>query len=159
MKLEEYDGIEVRPVHEDEFGHCEAGVPATKASFFSVYLHCKEGGVECIDDFNTVQEARAAAGILKKVLGFRIYVDDCDYGQSYWEEHPDHPSEDWKYEVSNGDTRQGYWSWVRSKIEQSRSDYCLKCGGYWSQHNDDGSCVDDWPRKRNPSGPGYTEDI
>jgi hypothetical protein len=29
-----------------------------------------------------------------------------------WGEHPDHPSSDWRAEVHNEDTRQGYWEWV-----------------------------------------------
>ncbi len=29
-----------------------------------------------------------------------------------WGEHPDHPVDDWKYEVANDDTRLGYWAWV-----------------------------------------------
>ncbi|WP_262267265.1 MULTISPECIES: hypothetical protein [Microvirga] len=38
---------------------------------------------------------------------------------SVWDDHPDYPSEDWKYEVENGDTRRGYWDWVASKIEEA----------------------------------------
>jgi hypothetical protein len=30
----------------------------------------------------------------------------------YWEDDPIYPSEDWRYEVINGDTRVGYWEWV-----------------------------------------------
>lgn len=29
-----------------------------------------------------------------------------------WGEHPDYPLDDWLYEVSNGDTRLGYWDWA-----------------------------------------------
>jgi hypothetical protein len=36
----------------------------------------------------------------------------------YWADHPVYGSEDWRYEVSNGDTRQSYAEWVASKIEQ-----------------------------------------
>lgn len=32
--------------------------------------------------------------------------------REYWEEDPDHPADDWRYAVTNGDTRQGYWEWV-----------------------------------------------
>jgi len=38
----------------------------------------------------------------------------------YWKEHPDHPIEDWRYEVSNNDTRSGYWDWVSGKIEEEK---------------------------------------
>ena len=38
--------------------------------------------------------------------------------REYWEEDPDHPAEDWRYAVSNGDTRHGYWEWVGAqKVE------------------------------------------
>ena len=33
-----------------------------------------------------------------------------------WGKHPDHPVEDWTYEVANGDTRLGYWEWVENMI-------------------------------------------
>lgn len=36
----------------------------------------------------------------------------------YWKEHPDHPVEDWKYEVINDDTRQGYWEWVHEREQE-----------------------------------------
>lgn len=31
---------------------------------------------------------------------------------SHWDEDPKHPVEEWKYEVSNDDTRLGYKDWV-----------------------------------------------
>ena len=39
----------------------------------------------------------------------------CDSHGGYWGEHPDHPVSDWRSEVDNGDTRQGYWEWVESQ--------------------------------------------
>ena len=41
----------------------------------------------------------------------------CDSYGGYWGEHPDHPVSDWRYEVDNGDTRQGYWEWAQSQSE------------------------------------------
>src|SRR3954452_4769817 len=38
---------------------------------------------------------------------------------SVWDDHPDFASEDWKYEVENGDTRRGYWDWVAAKLEEA----------------------------------------
>jgi len=35
-------------------------------------------------------------------------------------EHPDYPVEDWKYEVSNGDTALGYNEWVEHQIELNK---------------------------------------
>uniref|UniRef100_A0A6M3LT21 Uncharacterized protein n=1 Tax=viral metagenome TaxID=1070528 RepID=A0A6M3LT21_9ZZZZ len=40
-------------------------------------------------------------------------------GYTIWDNHPDFPVEDWMHEVSNDDTRLGYWEWVRAKIEQN----------------------------------------
>jgi hypothetical protein len=40
--------------------------------------------------------------------------------ESHWDEHPNWPVEDWKYEISEDNTRQGYHEWVRSKIEEFR---------------------------------------
>ncbi|WP_114947295.1 hypothetical protein [Microvirga calopogonii] len=41
---------------------------------------------------------------------------------SVWDDHPDFPSEDWKYEVENGDTRWGYWDWVAAKLEEAQNE-------------------------------------
>ena len=34
----------------------------------------------------------------------------------YWHDHPDYPSEDWRYHVANRETRLGYWEWVESQL-------------------------------------------
>lgn len=45
---------------------------------------------------------------------FRNYFGaDADY----WETDPTHPVEDWQFEVSNDDTRLGYWDWVINQRE------------------------------------------
>lgn len=36
----------------------------------------------------------------------------------WWGEHPGFPVSDWLYEVANGDTRLGYWEWVKAQLEQ-----------------------------------------
>ena len=38
-----------------------------------------------------------------------------------WGSHPIHPVEDWQHEVSNDETRLGYWEWVESRLDE---DYC-----------------------------------
>ena len=35
-----------------------------------------------------------------------------------WGSHPTWPTDDWKSEVDNDDTRLGYWEWVVHQIEQ-----------------------------------------
>ena len=37
---------------------------------------------------------------------------------SHWEDDPQFSSEDWKYEVANGDTRLGYREWVRASARR-----------------------------------------
>ena len=48
-----FDGLEVHPVKTEWYKggtYCEQCEPH-EAEFWSVYGHCKEGGVLCIDDF------------------------------------------------------------------------------------------------------------
>jgi hypothetical protein len=40
----------------------------------------------------------------------------------YWEEDPDYPVADWKYEVANGNTRMGYWEWVECNRDGEAAD-------------------------------------
>lgn len=37
-----------------------------------------------------------------------------------WGSNPDYPVEDWQYQVTNGDTRRGYWDWVDAEIAANR---------------------------------------
>jgi len=37
-------------------------------------------------------------------------------------ESPDYPISDWRYDVTNGDTRLGYWEWVSHNLE-AHQDY------------------------------------
>ncbi len=36
-----------------------------------------------------------------------------------WQDDPDFPVRDWKYEVANDDTRLGYHEWVARKREEA----------------------------------------
>ena len=40
----------------------------------------------------------------------------------FWGEHQRFPVSDWQYEVSNDDTRQGYWQWVVNRIEATSNE-------------------------------------
>jgi len=42
---------------------------------------------------------------------------DTIKGYGYWDEYPNFPVRDWIYDITNGDTRLGYWDWVRAKAE------------------------------------------
>ena len=38
--------------------------------------------------------------------------------KGYWYSHPDHPIEDWQYEVANNDTRFGYQQWITAREDE-----------------------------------------
>ena len=66
-------------------------------------------GTDC-DLKNAVQDA----GLLES--GAESLADQ--HG-GHWGQHPDHPAEDWRYEVGNNDTRLGYWDWVEDRIRNA----------------------------------------
>lgn len=39
--------------------------------------------------------------------------------EDVWGEYPQHPRDDWRYEVMNDDTNLGYWEWVANKKEMN----------------------------------------
>ncbi len=46
-------------------------VDAEQAQFWSAYVHLKEGGVECVGDFDTKAEAIAYANTIATTYGWR----------------------------------------------------------------------------------------
>lgn len=56
-----------------------------------------------------------------------VWVSNADAGvkpelwapESHWDDHSDYPTEDWKDEVMNGDTRLSYIDWVNEQLEQT----------------------------------------
>ena len=47
----------------------------------------------------------------------RAGITEADVASmSHWDEHPQYPVEDWKYEVANDDTRLGYLEWVKAGL-------------------------------------------
>lgn len=63
----DYDNVEVAPCAYLEDGVTVERIddPSIKPDFWSVYLHCTWGGVECVADFATEAEADAYAETLK----------------------------------------------------------------------------------------------
>ena len=63
--IHSYDGLELAPVaeYEDKDGvkYCERVDDPSDAQFWSVYGHLPEGGVQCLEDYDTEQEASAFA--------------------------------------------------------------------------------------------------
>ena len=46
----------------------------------------------------------------------------CQRNGGYWGEHLGFPLKDWKREVANNDTREGYWNWVNNKVLQDKKE-------------------------------------
>lgn len=48
-------------------------------------------------------------------------IDNSIYGGP-WGNHPKYTVEMWMHEVSNDETRRGYWEWVEAQIESNKSE-------------------------------------
>ena len=62
-----FDGLEVSPVAEftdNGTPYCERVENPTEAHFWSLYGHLRDGGVECLEDYDTETEAILAANAL-----------------------------------------------------------------------------------------------
>ncbi|KVD68733.1 hypothetical protein WI88_32765 [Burkholderia ubonensis] len=46
---------------------------AAHADFFSVYLHYRDGGADCVGDFATIERARAYAGQIRDAFGWPVH--------------------------------------------------------------------------------------
>lgn len=73
-----YDAIEVHGVRDlnepnDQTGTC-CEVDDENPQFFSVYLHCRNGGMECVGDFSTIELAKQYAKDLSRDYGWPAIV-------------------------------------------------------------------------------------
>ena len=62
-----WDEIEIHPIVEDENGFCEV-VNEGQESFWSVYLHQTNGGLKCIADLPTKNDALKFEQLLKEAI-------------------------------------------------------------------------------------------
>jgi hypothetical protein len=62
-----WDALEVHPVFEEEDGNCSVCEP-DEATFFSVYVHDVNGGVLCIADLPTLDEAEELRELIEVLL-------------------------------------------------------------------------------------------
>ena len=67
-----WNNIEILPMKELENGICEE-VVESKEDFWSVYLHQLNGGLECIADLKTKQEAEKLAKLIENAANYRVY--------------------------------------------------------------------------------------
>lgn len=70
IEINDYDGVEVAPCVSDGEGGMERcdDIEGAIPDIWSVYLHCVEGGVECIADFTTEKEANAYGEVMENLL-------------------------------------------------------------------------------------------
>lgn len=64
---EKWDDIEVHPVFDDGKGNVEPCKKEEDASYFSVYLHDVNGGIQCVADCQLKEQAEALGNLLEKV--------------------------------------------------------------------------------------------
>lgn len=60
-------------------------------------------------------------------MDFGLTVEQLEVKYSQCD-HPDHIREDWRNDVSQGDTNIGYWEWVSHQVESLYHDTCDDCG-------------------------------
>ncbi len=66
-----WDEIEINPIDEDENGYCEV-VNEGEELFWSVYLHQLNGGVKCIADLPTKEDALKLSQLINSLTKTRI---------------------------------------------------------------------------------------
>jgi hypothetical protein len=65
-----WDEIEIHPIIEDENGYCEV-INEGQESFWSVYLHQTNGGLRCVADLPTKNDALKFEQLLKEATKTR----------------------------------------------------------------------------------------
>ena len=74
-QIAQYDALEVhgvRDVATDGSGGTQCEVDDEHPQFYSVYLHRKEGGVECVGDFSAEADANTFATELHQKYGYPV---------------------------------------------------------------------------------------
>jgi hypothetical protein len=91
------------------------------------------GEPDCKASFDYAKTEAQVAAFLSPAGGAKLLRPNesgLTYQYGYWGDHPEHPVSDWKYEVANDDTREGYWQWVAGRLEpDDTKGGCPTCGG------------------------------
>ncbi len=77
--LRKYDGIEIQGCIEVD-RLVEPATHGETPDFYTVYWHCRTGGVEALGDCATAADARAFSAVLAHITGFEI-MDFADIGR------------------------------------------------------------------------------
>lgn len=107
-------------------GHCAVPLPCSETEQGALVGYVAF-------DIEIVRDAKHAARLIRNVFGemltrpnYPTPRDDATalaaaYG-GHWGEHPNHPVDDWKLAVAEGDTRQSYWDWVAGEARRCIED-------------------------------------
>jgi len=82
-------------------------------------IHLMQGGILGHDGLNRTVE-RQDEFPCHQCRQIHSHFKDGWFPDSHWDDHAGHTPEDWKAEVINDDTRQGYKDWVNSQLEAQR---------------------------------------
>lgn len=80
-----------------------------------------------------LEAARGYLGIADKPAVTEVPAGDFgrtaeQLEEKHGQDHPDYTREDWRNDVSQGDTKLGYWEWVLHQVESRYFDACDECG-------------------------------
>jgi hypothetical protein len=87
--------------------------------------------LECVDHIDTSKADEGALLVTSERGTFTVEVrleqpsaifNIAEQHGGTWGSHPDFPLADWQHEVSNNETRLGYWDWVAGKLEDAMED-------------------------------------
>jgi hypothetical protein len=67
-----WEDIEILPIKELKNGVCEE-VKEGEEDFWSVYLHQLNGGLECVADLRTKEEAQKLTKLIENAANYRVY--------------------------------------------------------------------------------------
>lgn len=113
-------------IKNDVYAHCTIPLPCSETEPGTVVTYVAF-------DINFVRDAKHAASLIKLVfadlLALPRYPTPADdetamadaYG-GHWGAHPEYTVTDWTQEVTNGDTRLGYWRWVAGEARRAIED-------------------------------------
>jgi hypothetical protein len=92
--------------------------PNSTATVFDLYD--EQGNYTCVDLLGTGENRMGH--IAGDQPDTHKHVKAATAIISHWEDVSEFPSEDWKYEVANGDTRLGYREWVEHQRDAKKQE-------------------------------------
>lgn len=107
------DGKEVDPVFKDD-----------AAAIAHVVMLADQGNPACREALKKVVQSWNLDGCEKSsaLSSPPGQGKSVPHRPDHWAALPEYPVEDWKYEVANDDTRDGYWAWVESQQDMNKED-------------------------------------